>query len=58
MSIANLFERIAGRQKQREKARIDDFRGLVRAIAEGKEPDADRVDAVLHDAAKTLDDLR
>lgn len=58
MSIANLFEKIAGRQKQREKARIDDFRGLVRAIAEGKEPDADRVDAVLHDAGKTLDNLR
>lgn len=58
MSITNLFEKIAGRQKQREKARIDDFRGLVRAIAEGKEPDADRVDAVLHDAGKTLDDLR
>jgi methyl-accepting chemotaxis protein len=58
MSITNLFDKIAGRQQQREKARIDDFRGLVRAIAEGKEPDADRVDTVLHDAGRTLDDLR
>ncbi len=58
MSIANLFEKIAGRQKQREKSRIDDFRGLVRAIANGQEPDADRVDAVLFESGKSLDDLR
>jgi hypothetical protein len=58
MNLTSLFDKIAGRQRQREQARIDDFRGLVRAIAEGQEPDTDRVDAVLHDAGKTLDDLR
>ena len=34
------------------------FRGIVQQIAVGKEPDADRVDAVLGEAGKTLDDLR
>ncbi len=58
MNLTTLFEKIAGKQKQREQARVDDFRGLVRAIAEGQEPDTDRVDAVLQDAGKTLDDLK
>jgi hypothetical protein len=58
MSITNLFEKIAGRQKQREKSRIEDFRGLVRAIANGQEPDADRVDAVLLESGQSLDDLK
>ncbi|MCS6978305.1 MAG: transposase, partial [Gemmatales bacterium] len=38
--------------------RADDFRNLVRAIAQGKEPDADRVERVLSDTGKSLDDLR
>ena len=58
MNLTSLFEKIARGQKQREKARIDDFRGLVRAIAEGKEPDADQVERVLGDTGKPLDDLR
>lgn len=58
MSITNLFEKIAGRQKQREKSRIEDFRGLVRAIANGQEPDADRVDAVLRESGQSVDDLK
>jgi predicted nucleic acid-binding Zn-ribbon protein len=58
MSLTTLFEKIAGKQKQREKARIDDFRALVRSIGTGKEPDADQVDRVLRDTGKSLDDLR
>lgn len=58
MSLTTLFEKIAGKQKQREQSRINDFRGLVRAIVAGQEPDADRVDAVLLDAGKSLDDLK
>jgi DNA repair exonuclease SbcCD ATPase subunit len=58
MSITNLFEKIAGRQKQREKSRIEDFRSLVRAIAHGEEPDADRVDAVLLESGQSLEDLK
>jgi hypothetical protein len=58
MSLTSLFEKIAGKQKQREQSRINDFRSLVRAIVAGQEPDADRVDAVLLDAGKSLDDLK
>lgn len=58
MSLSTLIERIAGKQQEREQARAADFRGIVQQIAAGKEPDADRVDAVLREAGKTLDDLR
>ncbi len=58
MNLTSLFEKITKKQKQRAKARIDDFRGLVRAIAEGKEPDADQVERVLSDTGKSLNDLR
>lgn len=58
MSLNALFEKIAGRQKQREQSRANDFRGLVHALAAGKEPDADKVDAVLQASCKTLADLK
>jgi len=50
MNLTTLFEKVAGKQKQREQARVNDFRSLVAAIANGQEPDADRVDAVLYDS--------
>jgi hypothetical protein len=58
MSLTSLFEKIAGKQKQREKARVNDFRALVRSIGTGQEPDADQVERVLSDAGRSLDDLR
>jgi len=58
MNLTTLFEKVAGKQKQREQARVNDFRSLVAAIANGQEPDADRVDAVLYDSGQSLDDLR
>jgi predicted nucleic acid-binding Zn-ribbon protein len=58
MSLTSLFDSIAGKQKQREKARVNDFRALVRSIGTGQEPDADQVERVLSDAGKSLDDLR
>ena len=58
MSLSSLFEKIAGRQRQREQTRANDFRSLVRAIAGSQEPDADHVDAVLNVSGKSLDDLR
>jgi predicted nucleic acid-binding Zn-ribbon protein len=58
MSLTSLFEKIAGKQKQREQARVNDFRALVRTIATGKEPDADQVERVLSESGKSLDDLR
>jgi putative intracellular protease/amidase len=57
MNLTTLFEKTAGKQKQRERGRANDFRGLVTAIATGKQPDPDHIIGVLHDAGKTLDDL-
>lgn len=58
MSLTTLFEKIAGKQKQRAKARVNDFRALVRSIGTGQEPDADQVERVLNESGKSLDDLR
>jgi hypothetical protein len=58
MSLTGLFEKITRKQQQRAKARVDDFRALVRAIADSQEPDADQVERVLSDTGKSLDDLR
>lgn len=58
MSLSTLFEKIAGRQKARERAKFDDYRSLVAEIADGKEPDAEVLHAVLHDNGKSLDDLK
>lgn len=58
MTLTTLLEKIAGKQKQREEARTNDFRGLVKTIAAGQEPDADHVDAVLTASGKSLDDLQ
>lgn len=58
MSLMSLLEKITGKQKQREKARIDDFRTLVRTIGAGKEPDADQVERILVITGKSVEDLR
>ncbi|MBM3984030.1 MAG: hypothetical protein FJ304_27945 [Planctomycetes bacterium] len=58
MSLSAMFEKIAGRQRQREQTRVNDFRSLVRAIAAGQEPNAEHVDGVLTVSGKTLDDLK
>ncbi len=58
MSLTTLIDKVLGKQREREQARAADFQSIVRQIAAGKEPDADRVDDVLADAGKTLDDLR
>ena len=58
MNVTTLFERIAGKQHERRKQRIDNYRELVAAIASGKEPDADEVEATLAHAGKSLEELR
>jgi chromosome segregation ATPase len=58
MSLSNVIDRILGKQQSRQAARAADFRGIVAQIADGHEPDVDHVDAILHDAGKSLDDLR
>ena len=58
MSLTNLFAKIAGRHQERVQTRKADYRSLVTAIADGKEPDPELVDQILADSGKTLDDLR
>lgn len=52
MSLSTLFEKIAGRQRQREQTTANDFRSLVRAIVGGEEPDPDHIDRVLAAAGR------
>jgi chromosome segregation ATPase len=58
MSLSTLIETILGKQRERSEAQEADFRRIVVQIANGKEPDADRVARVLSDTGKSLDDLR
>ena len=58
MSLSTLIDSILGKQKKRQEARLTDFRDVVVRIADGHEPDVEHVDAILHDAGKSLDDLR
>ena len=45
--------------KQRgRRRRITDFREVVARIVNDHEPDVHRLDAIIHDAGKSLDDLR
>ncbi len=57
MGIANLIEKVVGKQRERRASYAADFRGIVAKIADGKEPDVDAIDQVLHDAGKSIDDL-
>jgi chromosome segregation ATPase len=58
MSLTKLLDKIAGRHQERQQTRKADYRSLVTAIADGKEPDPELVDQILADSGKTLDDLR
>lgn len=58
MSLTTLLEKIAGRHQERQQSRKADYRSLVTAIADGKEPDPELVDQILADSSKSLDDLR
>ncbi len=59
MNVAQLIERIAGRQKERQQQKVQSYRDLVKQIAAGgKEPDPASVEATLEAAGKSLDDLQ
>jgi len=58
MSLSTIIDSIFNKQRKRQEARAADFRGIVAQIADGHEPDVDHVDAILHEAGKSLDDLR
>jgi hypothetical protein len=58
MNVTTLLEKIAGKQRLREQARVNDFRTLVKMIATGHEPDVEQVDSILSESGKSIDDLR
>lgn len=58
MSLSELMDKVIGCQRERQQTRESDYRALVAQIADGKEPDADRVDDVLNANAKSLADLQ
>ncbi|MBL8810821.1 MAG: hypothetical protein JNM43_11640 [Planctomycetaceae bacterium] len=58
MNVAQLIEKIAGRQKERQQQKVQSYRDLVKHIAGGKEPDPASVEATLEAAGKSLDDLQ
>ncbi len=54
MSLTNLLAKIAGRHQVRKA----DFKSLVKAVADGQEPDLEHVERVLAESGKTLEDLQ
>jgi hypothetical protein len=58
MSLSTLFDKLAGKQRDRRQRHLDSYRDLVAGVATGEEPDADEVERLLADAGKSLDDLR
>jgi hypothetical protein len=58
MSFVTLFEKIVGKQRERQQSHQADFRDLVRMIADGQEPDAETVERVLRDNGESFDGLR
>ncbi len=58
MTLSTLFDRIAGKQRERQQAREADFRALVVDIADDKDPDPDLVDHILAGTKNSLDGLR
>jgi chromosome segregation ATPase len=58
MSLTTLLDQIAGRHYERRQSRKADYRSLVAAIADGKDPDPELVEQILADNGMTLEDLR
>ena len=59
MNVAQLIEKIAGRQKERQQQKVQSYRDLIKQIAAGgKEPDPASVEATLEATGKSLDDLQ
>jgi hypothetical protein len=58
MNVTQLFDRIAGKQRERQHSREMDFRKLVTEIADGTDPDPNTVDQILSDSHKSLEDLQ
>ncbi|TWT71498.1 hypothetical protein [Crateriforma conspicua] len=58
MSLTSLLDSITNRQESRKRSKWSDYKSLVAAICDGREPGADVVAQTLADNEKTLDGLR
>ena len=58
MSLSALFDRIFKARKQRDESRAGDYRSLVAEIANGTEPQGDRLDEILTASGKSVEQLR
>ena len=58
MSLTSLLDSITNRQESRKRSKWSDYKSLVAAICDGKEPSADVVAQTLADNEKSLDGLR
>lgn len=58
MSLTSLLDSITNRQESRKRSKWSDYKSLVAAICDGKEPSADVVAQTLADNETTLDGLR
>lgn len=57
MTLANLMDKVIGRQRQRQECRHEAYRALVAQVADGHEPDADHVGSLLGALGKSHDNL-
>jgi hypothetical protein len=58
MSLATMFDKLAGKQAAREKTIQQKWAALVADLAGGKEPSPDTVEDLLAKSGRTIDDLR
>jgi len=58
MSITAFWDKVAGRQRVRKQTCEQEFRSMVLQLADGKEPDAERVEDLLREMGKSISDLR
>jgi hypothetical protein len=57
MSTRTFFDKIIGRQRQRERTALTGYQQLVAAVAQQTEPEVEEVERLLADSGKTVEDL-
>jgi len=58
MRTRTFFDKIIGRQRQRERTALTGYQQLVEAVAHQTEPEVEEVERLLADSGKTVEDLQ
>jgi chromosome segregation ATPase len=58
MSTRSFFDKIIGRQRQRERTALTGYQQLVEAVAHQTEPEVEEVERLLTDSSKSIEDLQ